>query len=92
MLKKIWNWVIYSSANAEEISLTVKGVLLGIVPAVIILGNLAHVTFTSDQLTHIIDGIVAAIGAIGLIVSAIMTLYGLLRKLATTSLGTNEVR
>lgn len=76
ILKKIFNWFIYSSASANKFALTLKGaipllVLIGVGDAVSLegaLGAFEHFLVTT-----------------GIWLSSAATLYGFLRKLFITS-------
>lgn len=62
-----------SSKNSQELSLTIKGILLGLVPLAVIIFTSVGVDVTSGELTEIVNAIMA-------VVSAGITLYGLIRK------------
>jgi hypothetical protein len=78
--EEVLRWLLQSSANPNEVSLTVKGLLIGVIPTLMTIFGLAHVNLGQDQLTAIANGIVAVIQAGLILVSAITTLYGLCRK------------
>lgn len=90
-MKKIIDWLVKSSADKEKTSLTVKGVLTGLIPVVIVLANLTSVDISNEQLASVIDAISALVFLVSGIVSALMTISGLLRKIYTTITGRNEV-
>ena len=91
MIKKIfagsstfWNWLVVSSANPQQVALTVQGFFsMTIVQTVFqflpMIG--IHPTFTLAVLS---GGIVSAIYTIATIVTSLVTLYGLLRKFIVT--------
>lgn len=86
-----FNWLVLSSADAGSLSLTVRGFLLGLVPTASLLLGLAHIKVGSDQLNSLVDGVVALLQAVLAVVSAVVFLVGLGRKLWTTFKGTNAV-
>ena len=90
-LKKAWDWVVKSSVNANQLSLTVKAFLYGIIPGILFLANLAHVQIGSAELTSIVDGIVQVIVTLGGFISALVFVVGLVRKIVFTITGDNEV-
>jgi hypothetical protein len=77
-------WIVVSSTNPSDVSLTIKGILVGIVPTALILAGFAHVDVGSDQLNAIIDGIVSVVQTLLTLISVVMTTYGLLRKFLNT--------
>ena len=66
-------WFLSSTGNGD-LSLTIKGVLIGIIPVVIILLGLLNVQVSSDQLVVGVEHITA-------IIAAAVTLAGASRKL-----------
>jgi len=98
MIKKIWEfikkvgtWVIYSSKNVNELSLTIKGLLYAIIPVVLLVLNAYKIQVDNVYLTTIIDQIIAIIIIVGGAITAVATSWGALRKLYTTATGTNAV-
>jgi len=91
-MNKIIQWLILSSADAQKLSLSVKGVLLGIVPILIAVTGVAGIQIpNAETLTSIID-LVATFLQVALgIVASVITAIGLIRKIITTFQGTNEV-
>ncbi len=63
-----------SSANPEELSLTIKGMLLMYVPAIIGVAQLFNYTLDKNQLVNII-------GLISFAIAGLMVTGGLLRKI-----------
>lgn len=63
-----------SSANPENTSLTIKGLGVGIIPIVVLLGDMLGWEITATTLTEIVN-------AFATLVSAGMILFGLIRKL-----------
>lgn len=90
--QKFLQWLVVSSADPGKVSLMIKGVLYGILPTIVALAGLAHVTIPENEtLTGAIDGLALTIqyglGAIASILAA----YGAIRKIGTTLNGTNAV-
>lgn len=65
-----------SSADANKISLTVKGILLSLVPIIMIMTGL-----TEAEIQPIIDTIVQIVFLATTLISAGQVLYGLMRKI-----------
>lgn len=90
-MKKIWNWFVLSSANYQNYALTLKGILIGAIPAVIIVAHLANIQLKSEDLTTLIDAMITLFGTVMALVSAGITVFGLVRKVFKTANGTNSV-
>lgn len=77
---KLWNWAVYSSANPENVSGTVKWgfALLG----TLLTGtaNLTGIHIVNDQITGISDSVIAVVQDVALLVTALGTAISLLRK------------
>ena len=63
-----------SSANANKLSLTIKGVLVAVIPALIFIGGMLGVGLAEADLTQIVE-------ALTTFISAGMILYGAIRKI-----------
>lgn len=87
MLKSIWAWLVYSSADSRKLSLTVKGALTSIIPFVIVAGNLTNLQLQNEDLENVVDGIVLVIEAGLGLVAAITFIYGAIRKVWRTLMG-----
>ena len=66
--------ILQSSKNTGDISLTVKGILVGLAPIAISLMALAGVEIAQDNYMEVVENI-------GAVISATMILLGVLRKL-----------
>ena len=71
ILKKVWDWLVYSSSNPEKISLTLKG----LVPFAVLFGFV-----DSGALEAINNAVVNLLVQAGSFVTAGATLYGAVRK------------
>jgi len=63
-----------SSANPENLSLTIKGALLAIVPIIIMLTKSTNVDVSESDLVGLIE-------ALSAVVAGVMVVYGLARKI-----------
>ena len=91
---KIWDWLVWSSANPNQLSLTVKGMLTGIVTLITVGLGVAHIPLPGGAtalLSQIVDATVTAVQAIAGAVSAIAVVVGIIRKLVETVKGTHWV-
>ncbi len=75
MLKKVWEWIVYSSANPEKLSLTLKA----IVPFLVLFGVKDETVFGGA-----IDSVVHLISMTGVWITGAVATYGALRKLFYT--------
>lgn len=90
-LKTIWSWLVYSSVNADKISMTLKGLAVGLIPVIIVVFSLYNVQLESVKLNGIVDSLSDIVFAVSALVSAISVTWGAFRKLWTTVHGTNAV-
>lgn len=90
-IKKIWNWLVLSSANASKISLTVKGVLLGLLPTIVYFSGILGLHTSIDILNIVVNDISMVIVELGTLISVAATVIGLIRKIHATITGTNDV-
>ncbi len=88
MVKKILNWIVYSSENPEKLSLTLMGIVTFLTPYIIQLSNLGYIHIAgitgadASQLGAIIVGVITAVVSAA---GGIMTLIGLVRKIVYTT-------
>lgn len=84
MIAYFWNWLTTSSADPEKTALTVKGILVGIIPVAISLAptlcGLHLVCLGSDEVSNIINMLAQIALALGAAASSIMIVVGLIRK------------
>lgn len=90
MLNTLARWIVRSSTNPSQESLTIKGILVATIPTIMFLLNVTHLGAGQDMavwqatLTSLFDT-VATLIQLGLtLIAALMTGYGLLRKLLNT--------
>jgi len=83
-MKKILTWLVYSSENPENFSLTLKGAALTLLPVVLLLAN---------QLGFSLDGVNAEQFVLSVITvcTTAITLIGAIRKVINTFNGTKTV-
>lgn len=76
-LKKVYKWLVISSANPTQTSMTVKGILLALVPQIVIMVNIFGVEVPQTHALELVDGFTQLIGIW-------LTIFGLLRKISNT--------
>lgn len=76
-MSKFISWIVYSSENPENFSLTLKGALATLLPVVVLLAS---------QLGFALDGanVEALVLSVITIATTAVTLFGLVRKLVNT--------
>lgn len=87
----IWKWLVYSSTNADKISLTIKSTFLALIPAIMIVAGLYNIKLDNSILTSFIDEVSAIIIVVGGAITVISGCFGALRKIYTTAVGSNAV-
>lgn len=85
-MKKFFTWFITSSANPDAVSLSIKGVLVGVVALVVqwapvACGIIAALCVDTSQLSPLVEAITTVIKAALELVSGLMVIYGILRKI-----------
>ena len=75
------NKLFASSVNPEKLSLTIKGLLTGLIPLFILFAQFKGVSLVEIEIESMIDSIGAIIMAISGIISAMITFAGLVRKI-----------
>lgn len=68
--------LLSSSYDSQKLALTVKGILVGIIPLLVLVTGVSEM-----EINGIIDPLIDLIEKGGLIVASIMTLYGAIRKI-----------
>lgn len=89
MLNKIGNWILLSSVDAEQGSLTAKGFLIAAVPTIMYFLGLTHVQVDSQTLTMLIDTFFGVIQAVLVVAASLVTFVGVARKIYLTATGQN---
>lgn len=80
-LDNLIHWVVASSANPNAVSLTVRGALLGSIPAIMYVVGVAHLNLGQDQITAVFDAVAGFLQALLTVVAMGLTLYGAVRKI-----------
>ena len=84
MLKKIWNWFVVSSADPSKVSLTVKGVLVGIIPILVSILPIFGLKLDATTLGDVAGSIESIINAVLTIVALALGIVGFVRKVYNT--------
>ena len=86
MLKKIWDWLVTSSADPAKLSATVKGILGTAASVLVLLSPLVHVQISNEQVSTIIDLTAQIVVSCCAVISAIGAILGFARKIYLTFL------
>lgn len=81
---KLWNWIVYSSANPLQISSTIKWASGVFVTFLTIVFGFGHVSFPTEQLTALVDPTIQAVQLITLGLTTLGTVIAGLRKIYLT--------
>lgn len=79
-----------SSVDSSKMALTVKGILIGIIPLILFLASVNGVVLVQGELNSVVDAISVFIVSIGGTISTAITLIGLVRKIAVKFADKNE--
>jgi hypothetical protein len=88
-LNNVLNCIITSSSDPNEVSLTIKSLLITAVPSIMFALGIAHVNLGQDQSTAIIDAFITFVQAVLTVVGALITLCGAFRKAWNTMFSSN---
>jgi hypothetical protein len=83
-LNTLARWIVVSSKDSSQVSLTIKGVLIGLIPYLMTISGLAHLNIGQDQLTGIFDTFASLVQAGLTLISYVVMFIGLARKLWNT--------
>lgn len=91
-------WLVLSSNDPAKLSLSVRGFLVGLIPAILTMlsaacgfGIVCLVGVDATWLNRIVDLVINIINGLLGVVAATMMIYGMLRKVFLTATGTNKV-
>lgn len=71
-----------SSIDPYKLSMTIKGLIIGAIPVLVLLGRLTGVDLDPGTLNDLADSAENTILIIGTAVSSVVTLVGVIRKIA----------
>ena len=74
------NRIFSSSKDPNKVALTVKGILAGLIPLILVIAGIAQIDLTAEELTGVVESLGSAIVAVWLAISAVITVVGLARK------------
>ena len=69
----MFQWLIQSSANPDKLAMTVRGLLLGLIPVALIVAKTLGLDLAPQDLEDLVVMVTA-------ILSGVVTLFGLVRK------------
>lgn len=71
-----------SSVDSERLALTVKGLIVGAIPLILVITGAAHISLGQADLTIFADSLANIIIAFSTLASALMVMVGVIRKIA----------
>lgn len=83
-VNEFYNWLLISSANPAQASLTFKGLLTALVPTAMAVFGFAHIGVSSDMVGSFINGVAMVVQDFLFLLAALMTLWGVTRKIIST--------
>ncbi len=89
-IKNIWNWVVYSSADSNKLSLTLKGIAGFILAIISYRYGIQNYSAVNSQVTMLIDMLITALQDAITLISIGATIYGTFRKIILTAQGTAD--
>lgn len=84
-LKKVYNWLVVSSADPTKVSLTVKGFLHTAAGVLLVFTPLFHLNIGQTKIDEFIDLSSQLVIAFYAAFSALVTLFGFFRKIYNTA-------
>jgi len=86
-IKALWNWVVYSSADSKKFSLTLKGIAAFVITLLSFRYGIQNVQILNENVSVLVDAVVAFVQDAVTLVSIIATIYGAVRKVVLTAKG-----
>lgn len=90
-MKNFINWFLFSSKDANKLSLTVKAAITGVITYVVLFANVFHMNFTADSFSPLVEAVGKVVEYGLMLGSSIGTIVGFFRKIDRTNNGTNAV-
>jgi hypothetical protein len=75
------NKLIASSVDPNQLSLTLKGIIIGVAPIAMLVLHAVGKNITQDQLQAVVEVTTNVVAALGALVSSIIVAVGVIRKL-----------
>lgn len=89
-IKTIYSWLVYSSANADKLSATIKGIG-GTVVSYLALLSLLHINVDANSVTSLFETAALFVSQAGIVIGTGVSLAGVVRKIWLTLKGDNQV-
>lgn len=80
IFKKVIAWIVNSSSDPSQVSLTLRGALVAAIPTVMVIAHIANINLGQPQLTTGVDDVVAFVQNALALVATAMVVYGGARK------------
>ena len=80
-LQNVIAWIVVSSADSSEVSLTVKAALLAVIPTLMAVAGIAHINLgDGSALTSLVDVLAQFIQVALTLIASAMAVWGAARK------------
>lgn len=89
MFTKIYEWIVWSSKNAEKWSLTVKGFITG--SALVGILTMFKIVLPTEDISALMDNLVILIQGLATVATAAVSAWALIRKVYRTIVGKNDL-
>lgn len=89
MFTKIYEWIVWSSKNAEKWSLTSKSFITG--SAVIGILTMFKIVLPTEDINSLLDNLVIFVQGLGTVATAAVSAYAIIRKIYRTMAGKNDL-
>lgn len=90
-MKKVFKWLVVSSADPKKVSLTVKAVLTGLIPLAIAVSGVTEIPLDQNSMQAVASTVAQFVETALTLVSITLTAAGLLRKIYLSVIGENAV-
>lgn len=75
-MKKIWNWIVMSSADPTKYALTVKGAIVFAIPFIVQFSGIA----SEAELNQFADNVMVIVQSLLLAIGGVLSVIGFIRK------------
>jgi len=86
MINKFLTWLVVSSANPNEFSMTLKGLLITNIGVIMFILHICNISLSMDQVTNLIGLVTGFCGSALLVVGLIRKIYLTIKKPADSQI------
>jgi hypothetical protein len=89
-IKNFLHWIVVSSSDPNDLSLTLKGALLAAVPTIMLASGIFHINVSQQDVLSLVQALVITLQAGLQLVGASIAVIGFLRKIYLSATGRNQ--